>query len=125
MNRLRAAAHEYLLPLLIGALVLRALIPAGFMPGGSTLLTAALCNAPVAGETRYETLSIPASELPAGTAKIHCDFCLAPLWGAAFAVPTLARADAIGFQVLPARADAPHPRFARDRANIPRAPPPA
>jgi hypothetical protein len=125
VHRLRAVAHDYLLPLVISGLILRALIPAGFMPGGVTLLTAALCNAPLTGETRYETLPIPDAGLPAGMAKAHCDFCLAPLWGAALAGPTLARADAIGFQLLPARADAPQPRFARDRANIPRAPPPA
>jgi hypothetical protein len=123
VNRLRHLAHEYLLPLVISALVLRALIPLGFMPGGNTLLTAALCNAPTAGEARYETLSIPDAEMPAGMAKMHCDFCLAPMLGAAFAVPSLAPAEAVGFQILPERADAPHPRFARDRAQIPRAPP--
>jgi len=123
VNRLRAAAHEYLLPLVISGLILRALIPAGFMPGGATLLTAALCNAPLTGETRYETLSIPEGEFPAGMAKMHCDFCLAPLWAPAFAVPTLARADAIGFQILPEGAEAPAPRFALQRAQIPRAPP--
>lgn len=123
MNRLRHLAHEYLLPLVIGALVLRALIPVGFMPGGTSLLTAALCNAPAIGESRTETLAIPDAGMPAGAARMHCDFCLAPMWGAAFALPTLSQVDAISFETLPERADAPRPRFARDRAQIPRAPP--
>ena len=123
MNRLRHLAHEYLLPLVISALVLRALIPLGFMPGGSSLLTAALCNAPATGETRIETLSIPDAGMPAGAAKMHCDFCVAPMLGAASALLALTPAEAIAFQILAQRADAPAPRFARDRAQIPRAPP--
>jgi hypothetical protein len=123
VNRLRHLSHEYLLPLVISALVLRALIPVGFMPGGSSLLTVALCNAPAIGESRTETLAIPDAGMPAGAAKMHCDFCLATMWGAAFALPTLAQAHAISFEPLPERADAPQPRFARDRAQIPRAPP--
>lgn len=123
MNRLRHLAHDYLLPLVISALVLRALIPVGFMPGGSSLLTAALCNAPAGDEARTETLAIPDPAMPAGAAKMHCDFCLAPIWGATHALPTLTQAEAIAFEVLPGRADAPPSRFARDRAQIPRAPP--
>ncbi len=123
VNRLRHLAHEYLLPLVIGALVLRALIPAGFMPGGNTLLTAALCNAPATGEVAFETVSIPDAGMPAGMAKMHCDFCLAPMLGAAFASPAVLRSDAIASRIIAGRADAPSPRFARDRAHIPRAPP--
>ena len=120
MNRLRAHAHDYLLPLLIGALVLRALIPAGFMPGGMGLsLTAQLCNAPATGNPGTETLEIPG----AGMGATHCDFCLLPLMAATQAPPALQPPPAIAFSSLAARTDAPASRFALQRAQIPRAPP--
>jgi len=125
VNRLRALAHEYLLPLVIGALVLRALIPAGFMPGFGmgTSLTAALCNAPATGNAGTEVIEIPGAGLPAGAGAMHCDFCLLPMMAAANAPLSLPPPAAIGFEPLPPRADAPASRFALSRAQIPRAPP--
>jgi hypothetical protein len=86
VNRLRVMAPTYLLPLVLGALVLRALIPPGFMPGGASGITAMMCSPSVLlseGATeagRIEVLEIPGSAPPA-----HCDFCLAAWSGAALA----------------------------------------
>ena len=124
VNRLLARSQDYLLPLVIGALALRALIPAGFMAGDGNVpsITATLCIAvggAVDGKTRTEQIEIP------GTAHAaHCEYCLSPLSGPP---PALVPADsrlAITFDPLPARLDAPHSRFALDRTQIPRAPPP-
>ena len=125
MNRLRTFADDYLLPLVISALVLRALIPAGFMPGtGAGLsLTAAMCNAPSAGVARTETIEIPAEGAPISAAAMHCDFCLVPVLAAPCAPPTLRSPAEITIISMPARKDAPAPRFALDRTQIPRAPP--
>ncbi|MDF3018752.1 MAG: hypothetical protein K0Q92_55 [Steroidobacteraceae bacterium] len=125
MNRLRTLANDYLLPLVISALVLRALIPAGFMPGtGEGLsLTAAMCNAPSTGAPRAEIIEIPGADAPMTAAVMHCDFCLVPVLGAAFASPALQASERILSVPLPARADAPVSRFALSRAQIPRAPP--
>ena len=122
MNRLRSFANDYLLPLVISALVLRALIPAGFMPGsGEGLsLTAAMCNAPSTGAPRSEIIDIPGAGAPLAAAARHCDFCLFPVWGAAFASLMLRAPENICFAPLPARVDAPVSRFALARAQIPR-----
>lgn len=125
MNRLRTFANDYLLPLVISALVLRALIPAGFMPGAGEgfSLSAAMCNAPSTGAPRSETIEIPGADAPTAAAAMHCDFCLVPVLGAAFSLPTVQPPAAIAFVSLPARTDAPVSRFALDRAQTPRAPP--
>ena len=125
MNRLRTLANDYLLPLVISALVLRALIPAGFMPGTGEgfSLTAAMCNAPSTGAPRVEIIEIPGADAPLATATMHCDFCLVPVLGAAFASPALKTSEKILSVPLPARVDAPVSRFALSRAQIPRAPP--
>lgn len=125
MNRLRSFANDYLLPLVISALVLRALIPAGFMPGAGEgfSITAALCNAPSTGAPRSEIIEIPGADVPLTAAAMHCDFCLAPVSGSAFASPALQTCEKILVAPLPARVDAPVSRFALARAQIPRAPP--
>lgn len=125
MNRLRTFANDYLLPLVIGALVLRSLIPAGFMPvGGEGLsLTAAMCNAFSTGAPRTEIIEIPGAETPAPSAAMHCDFCLVPVLAAGFALPASQTPIAIAFFSRAASEDAPASRFALDRAQIPRAPP--
>jgi hypothetical protein len=119
VNRLRAFSNEYLLPLLLGALVLRALIPAGFMPGTGAgfSLTAMLCNAPATG-VRFETIEIPGTAVAS-----HCDYCMVPVLGTGFTAPTIQKPIATSFRILPQRLDAPHSRFALQRAQIPRAPP--
>ena len=122
MNRLRAIANDYLLPLVLGALVLRALIPAGFMPrmsaGGS--FTALLCNAPATGQPRSEIIEIPGAE-----PVVHCDYCVVPVIGAGFTLAHLTAQPAIPFLARAVQPDAPHSRFALERAQTPRAPPAA
>ena len=121
MNRLRAHSRDYLLPLLISALVLRALIPAGFMPGGmgGLTLTAQLCNAPATGNPGIEAIEIPG----AGMSAVHCDFCLIPVMTGAQSLPAIQPPPAIAFRSRAARVDAPASRFALQRAQTPRAPP--
>ena len=125
MNRLRTFSNDYLLPLIISALVLRALIPVGFMPGSSAgmMLTASLCNAPATGNPGTEIIQIDGAGMPAGAGVMHCDYCLTPVMGAAFAFPVVQSAALAAFEVPTERQDAPGPRFARDRAHSPRAPP--
>ena len=120
MNRLRSLAHEYLLPLVIGALVLRALIPAGFMPVGSGLtLTAALCNAPGVDPTT-ETIDLGAGENLAG---MHCDYCVLPVMAGASALPSLGPAARIDVAAARTSHHPPVYRFALSRTQLPRAPP--
>jgi hypothetical protein len=125
VNRLRTLAHDYLLPLVIGALVLRALIPVGFMPGTGTgfSLTATLCNAPATGAPGIEIIEIPGTGAPSSIHAAHCDYCLTPVLGAAFTLPALSPPTAIDSGAPRARADAPVSRFALERAQIPRGPP--
>jgi hypothetical protein len=125
VNRLRSVSQDYLLPLVIGALALRALIPIGFMPGdGNPLrIAATLCVpvvAPADGIPRTEQIEIP------GTAHAQqCEYCLSPLAGPAFQLPAGNVLVAGRFDVPRAGAEAPHSRFALVRAQIPRAPPAA
>jgi hypothetical protein len=125
VNRLRNFANDYLLPLVIGALVLRALIPAGFMPGGGAglSLTAQMCNTSVTGAPSTETIEIPGAGAPMTAAAMHCDFCLVPVLAAAYSLHVPQSPGAIAFASQSARDDAPVSRFALDRAQIPRAPP--
>lgn len=118
-------AHEYLLPLVIGALVLRALIPVGFMPGGGagTSLTAALCNAPATGNPGTEVIQIPDGGMPSGMGGAHCDYCLVPMLAAAYSTPSVESPAAVEFEPRSRRDDAPVSRFALQRAQSPRAPP--
>jgi hypothetical protein len=125
VNRLRSLSQDYLLPLVIGALALRALIPVGFMPGaGNPLsLSATLCQpagAPADGDARTEQVEIP------GTAHAQqCEYCALPLAAPAFAPPMRDTRVASVFEIPQVGAQAPHSRFALDRAQIPRAPPAA
>jgi hypothetical protein len=116
VNRSRALASPFL-PLVLGALVLRALIPAGFMPAmGSTVLEAMMC-APGSGE-RTENV-----EIPGGSTSVHCDFCVMPTLGSAPAT-SLFSVSSQPHEALPsARSQAPASRFALVRVQIPRAPP--
>lgn len=119
MRKLRALAHAHLLPLVIGTLVLRALIPVSFMPGMSagTSLTAVMCASP-ASNAGTERIEIP------GTASApHCDFCLTTLLGPPSVQPQIAENVAAAVEIFSTRADAPASRFALLRAQIPRAPP--
>jgi hypothetical protein len=72
------------MPFVLAALALRALIPAGFMPGASEPFgfTAMLCSPGVVGGTSdaIERFELPAS--PGAHSPSHCDFCVAPMLGA-------------------------------------------
>lgn len=122
MNRLRCLALDYLLPLVIGALVLRALIPVGFMPAGTpTSLTAPLCNAPATGNPGTEVIEIPGGD--GALTHTHCDFCFLPVMAAASSPASMSPPSAVQLPVRGLHAPAPVSRFALARAQIPRAPP--
>jgi hypothetical protein len=125
VNRLRSLSHDYLLPLVIGALALRALIPVGFMPGdgNALLISAMLClpaGAPADANARSEQI-----EIPGAAHAQHCEYCGLPLAAPAFPPPMLDTRVAGVFEIPQLGTQAPHPRFALDRAQIPRAPPAA
>jgi hypothetical protein len=72
------------MPFVLAALALRALIPAGFMPGASETFgfTAMLCSPGSVGVASgvMERFELPAS--PGAHAQPHCDFCVSPPLGA-------------------------------------------
>ncbi len=113
-NRVRS----YVLPLLLGALALRFLIPTGFMTDSSdgTSLSAAMCST---GKSQSERI-----EIPGEPAKPHCDHCLMPSVG-----PPLAPFNIAGHGPAPRRSLLPQlesqiPEVPLARTQIPRAPPP-
>jgi hypothetical protein len=73
------------MPFVLAALALRALIPAGFMPGSSEGFgfVAVLCSPQIAGEARVVTDRFELPGSPEAHARPHCDFCVSPLLGAA------------------------------------------
>jgi hypothetical protein len=112
-NRVRS----YVLPVLLGALALRFLIPTGFMPGGEegTTLQVSMCSTE---QGRSELL-----EIPAEPAKPHCDHCLMPSLGPALPPFHIAGPDqALKDPFLP-QLESQIPEAALVRAQIPRAPP--
>jgi hypothetical protein len=116
--RLRAFALSHLLPLVLGALVLRALIPVGFMPASGGTLTVMLCAPSSPGSQRTEIVEIPgAAQAP------HCDYCTAPLLGGApdFFLPG-APAPAFDSLAVGFHDEAPQ-AFVAARAHRPRGPP--
>jgi hypothetical protein len=105
------------LPLVLAALVLRALIPAGFMSGGpGSSLVVSMC-APSAGT---ETIEIPGAPPELST---HCDFCFAPVLGAAPAFAASV-APAINMATPLPGAQAADTRHRLVRAQSSRGPPP-
>lgn len=72
------------MPFVLAALALRALIPAGFMPGASEGFgfTAMLCTPAIEGAMSgvVERFELPPA--PGAHSQPHCDFCLAPMLGA-------------------------------------------
>ena len=111
-NRVRS----YVLPLLLGALALRFLIPAGFMPGDGdgTALTVSMCST----ERKTERL-----EIPSEPAKPHCDFCTLPSLDAPLSPVNIAGVFAIPQPSLPTQQESQIPETPLARAQIPRAPP--
>jgi hypothetical protein len=109
--------RSLVLPLLLGALALRFLIPAGSMPGGDdgTTLQAALCSTE-AGQSEF-------IEIPGEPAEPHCDHCLMPSLG-----PALAPFHIAGHPQIPQHSFLPQlesqiPDVPLARAQIPRGPP--
>jgi len=109
--------RSYVLPLLLGALALRFLIPAGFMPGGNegTTLQVAMCSTGSASET---------IEIPGEPAKPHCDHCMSPSLGSPLAPFNIAGPPHIAqiFSLPWLVSQIPEAPLAR--AQSPRAPPP-
>jgi hypothetical protein len=110
--------RTYVLPLLLGALALRFLIPTGFMPGSGdgTTLTVSMCST----QNKSEVIKIPGEP-----AKPHCDNCLMPSVG-----PPLSPFNIAGPVAVPQRSLLPlHESQVLEtplaRAQIPRAPPSA
>jgi hypothetical protein len=107
-----------ILPVVLAALVLRAMIPAGFMPGSTAgvTLTASMCSA-LPGQS--ETIEIEGEH-----GKPHCEYCVATPLGAA---PALAAANvstmAAGTQ--PPTSVSQTGKSLLARAQTARAPPPA
>ncbi|HEU5134515.1 MAG TPA: hypothetical protein VFU13_05165 [Steroidobacteraceae bacterium] len=84
MKQLRSIRlRSCVLPILLGALALRFLIPAGPMPGSgdSTVLSVSMCST----DSRNELL-----EIPSEPAKPHCDHCTLPSLDAPLAPVNLA-----------------------------------
>jgi hypothetical protein len=108
------ALRFQVLPWVLGALLLRALIPAGFMPLPGSSLSAAMCS--TQGEAS-ETI-----EIPGGAPAAHCDYCGAP----SLATPPALLDGYTSFrEIEPPRADhaTAQSRFALIRAQTARAPP--
>jgi hypothetical protein len=108
--------RNYVLPLLLGALALRFLIPTGFMPGGDdgSTLQVAMCST----ESKNESI-----EIPGEPAKPHCDHCLLPALDGPLSPVNIA--GPIQFQqgLLPWQHESQIPEAPLARAQIPRAPP--
>lgn len=108
--------RSYVLPLLLGALALRFLIPTGFMPGGTegTTLQVAMCSTGSASEL---------IEIPGEPAKPFCDHCMSPSLGSPLAPFNIAGPPHIAqhFSLPWLKSQIPDAPLAR--AQSPRAPP--
>jgi hypothetical protein len=113
-TRFRRLLRNHVLPWVVGALVLRAMIPMGFMPAEGATLGAVLCST--------QGLQTEQIDIPGAASSMQCDFCLLP----AFAAPPAATIEGMGERVAvvvsPAHEAPPH-RFPLDRAQTARAPP--
>ena len=109
--------RSYVLPLLLGALALRFLIPTGFMPGGDegTTLSAAMCSTE---QGQSELI-----EIPGEPAKPHCDHCLLPSLGPARPPFHIAGPTQTPQRPFLPQLESQIPEAPLARAQIPRAPP--
>jgi hypothetical protein len=105
------------LPLLLGALALRFLIPAGFMPasGDGAQLQVAMCST-VKGKSE-------SIEIPSEPAKPHCDQCMSPSLGSPLAPFNIAGPPHIAQRTSLPQLESQVPEAPLVRAQIPRAPP--
>jgi hypothetical protein len=112
------------MPFVLAALALRALIPAGFMPGPADgfAFTATICapSSPKSQAPATERIELPAS--PNGHAQPHCDFCVSPPLGAPPVVDG-GRIPAVPTSFAPTSFVAQVASSAPDRAPSARAPP--
>jgi len=108
--------RSYVLPLLLGALALRFLIPPGFMPGGDagSTLQVAMCST----ESKNESI-----EIPGEPAKPHCDHCLLPALDAPLSPVNIAGPIQFPLRLLPWQHESQIPEAPLARAQIPRGPP--
>jgi len=108
--------RNYVLPLLLGAIALRFLIPTGFMPGGDqgSELRVAMCSS--AGQTEN-------IEIPGEPAKPHCDHCMSPSLGSPLAPFNIAGPPSIAQISFLPWLESQIPEAPLARAQIPRAPP--
>ncbi len=111
--------RSYVLPLLLGALALRFLIPPGFMPmaadgNGGLQLPAAMCS--TGGKSEL-------IEIPNEPAKPHCDYCTLPSLDAPLSPVNIAGRIAVPHHSLPPQHESQIPEAPLARAQIPRAPP--
>jgi hypothetical protein len=109
--------RSLVLPVLLGALTLRFLIPTGFMPaaGDGSMLAVAMCST-----EKGKTESI---EIPAEPAKPHCDHCMLPSFDAPLSPVNIAGPLAIPLHLQPIPYESQIPEAPLARAQIPRAPP--
>lgn len=108
--------RSYVLPVLLGALALRFLIPAGFMPASDgTMLRVAMCSTE---QGQSEVL-----EIPSEPAKPHCDHCTAPSLGAPLAPFNFAGLSPVPQHSLLPSLESQLSEAPLLRAQIPRAPP--
>jgi hypothetical protein len=109
--------RSYVLPLLLGALALRFLIPTEFMPaaGDGSQLQAAMCST-----QKGKSESI---EIPSEPAKPHCDQCMSPSLGSPLAPFNIAGPPQIAQRSFLPQLESQIPEAPVARAQIPRAPP--
>jgi hypothetical protein len=108
--------RSFVLPLLLGALALRFLIPTGFMPGDveGTSLRVAMCST---GQGQTESI-----EIPGEPAKPHCEHCMSPSLGSPLTPFSIAGLPHDKETFLP-WLESQIPEAPLARAQIPRAPP--
>lgn len=107
--------RSYVLPLLLGALALRFLIPTGFMPGADgTALMSSMCS--IDGKSEL-------IEIPGEPAKPHCDQCLMPSVGPPYTPFNVAGLAQLSQRSLLPLHDSQIPETVLARAQIPRGPP--
>jgi len=108
--------RSYVLPVLLGALALRFLIPAGVMPGSveGTMLSVSMCSS----EAQSELL-----EIPGEPAKPHCDHCTLPSLDAPLAPVNLAGLSPVPQHALLPWVESQLSEVPLLRAQSPRGPP--
>jgi hypothetical protein len=108
--------RSYVLPLLLGALALRFLIPTGYMlSSDGTPLQVAMCSLE---KSKTENL-----EIPSAPAKPHCDQCMSPSLGSPLAPFNIAGPPHIAQLIFLPQLESQIPEAPLARAQIPRAPP--